>query len=164
MQYRATLEFDKDLARQAVLAFWRRSLGVVAMIAPLVFIAMLIQDFLSGDRSWYLGSLALGTVIVVGLPIVVYLAHYQNSMAKLREMGNPVASFIADDDSFTLTSKIGTSAFKWNTIKEVWKFEGFWLLLFSRAHFATIPLKDVSEDMRAFVSERVTAGGGKVDS
>jgi hypothetical protein len=163
MQYRAKLSYDKNLAKRAVWAFWRRSLGIVAMIAPFAFIALLVQSLMSVNQSWYVGSLIAGTLITVGLPIVVYLAHYQNSMAKLREMGNPVAIFVADDESFTLTADIGSSTFKWSTIEEIWKFDGFWLLLFSRAHFATIPLEEVSDDMRTFVSERVAAAGGKVD-
>jgi hypothetical protein len=44
----------------------------------------------------------------------------------------------------------------------VWRFESYWLLLFSKAHFATIPLEGISEQMRVYVLERVKCAGGKI--
>jgi hypothetical protein len=96
----------------------------------------------------------------LGMPMVVYWVHYRNSMAKFRDMKEPVATFLADEDSFTLTSDYGSSTLKWKAIKEVWEFEGFWLLLFSKANFATIPLDGVSDEMRSYVLERVKRNGG----
>jgi hypothetical protein len=52
---------------------------------------------------------------------------------------------------------------KWEAIKDVWGFEGFWLLLFSKAHFVTIPLEDVSSEMRLLVIEKVKQSGGSVE-
>jgi hypothetical protein len=92
----------------------------------------------------------------------VYWVHYRNSMAKLRDMKEPVATFVADEDTFTLASDHGSSTLKWEAIKEVLKFDGFWLLLFPKAHFATIPLDDVSDAMRSYVLERVKRSGGSV--
>jgi hypothetical protein len=63
---------------------------------------------------------------------------------------------------YTLASDHGSSTLKWEAIKEVWGFQGFWLLLFSKAHFATIPLDDLSDEMRSYVLERVKRSGGRV--
>jgi hypothetical protein len=45
----------------------------------------------------------------------------------------------------------------------VWKLKSCWLLLFSKAHFMTFPLANVSEEMRTFILQRIAANGGKVD-
>jgi len=158
----ATLKYDEHLVNRAVRSYWRRSLGFSVFIgAPLLCIILAIQ-LASGDRSWYMGLLAGATILGAGMPILVYWVHYRNSMAKFRDMKEPVATFVADDDSFTLASDHGSSTLKWEAIREVWGFEGFWLLLFSKAHFATIPLDGLSDEMRSYVLERVKRNGGRV--
>ncbi len=158
----ATLKYDERLVNRAVRSYWRRSLGLSVLVGvPLLCIFLAIQ-VAGGDRSWYVGLLAGFTILGVGMPILVYWIHYRNSMAKFRDMKVPVATFTADEDSFTLASDHGSSTLKWEAIKEVWGFQGFWLLLFSKAHFATIPLDGLSDEMRAYVLERVRRSGGRV--
>jgi hypothetical protein len=158
----ATLKYDESLVNRAVRSYWRRSLGISVIVGvPLLclFLALRIAD---GDRSWYVGLLAGAALLGIGMPILVYWVHYRNSMAKFRDMKEPVATFVADEASFTLTSDHGSSTLRWEAIKEVWGFDGFWLLLFSKAHFATIPLDGVSDEMRLYVIERVKQCGGRV--
>jgi ABC-type Co2+ transport system permease subunit len=158
----ATLKYDERLVNRAVRSYWRRSLGLSVLVGvPLICIVLAIQ-VASGDRSWYMGLLAGAAILGVGMPILVYWVHYRNSMAKLRDMKQPVATLIADEESFTLASDHGSSTLKWEAIKEIWGFEGFWLLLFSKAHFATIPLEGLSQEMREYILEKVKRGGGRV--
>jgi ABC-type Co2+ transport system permease subunit len=158
----ATLKYDERLVNRAVRSYWRRSLGLSVLVGvPLICVFLAIQ-VASGDRSWYTGLLAGAAILGVGMPILVYWVHYRNSMAKLRDMKQPVATLVADEESFTLTSDHGSSTLKWEAIKEIWGFQGFWLLLFSKAHFATIPLEGLSEEMRAYILEKVKRSGGRV--
>ncbi len=161
MQHRATLRYDVSLVNRAVRSYWRRSLGLGVLLGVPVLCVLLAIRIVNGDRSWFVGLLAGAALLGIGMPILVYWVHYRNSMAKFREMREPVAIFTADDDSFTLTSDKGSSTLRWDSIKEVWGFDGFWLLLFSKAHFATIPLEGVSQEMRAFVVEKVKLNGGQ---
>jgi len=158
----ATLKYDEHLVNRAVRSYWRRSLGVGVLIAVPLLCVFLVMRIADGDRSWYVGLLAGAVLIGIAMPILVYWVHYRNSMAKFRDMKVPVATFVADEDSFTLASDHGSSTLKWEAIKEIWGFEGFWLLLFSKAHFATIPLEGLSDEMRTYVVERVKRSGGSV--
>jgi hypothetical protein len=134
---------------------WSVLLGV-----PLLGV-VLANRLVEGDRSWMAGMLAAALLIGLVMPIAVYCVHYRNSMGKLRDMREPRATFIADEESFTLTSEAGSSTLKWDSVKEVWEFESYWLLMFTKAHFATIPLADVSAEMRSFVLDKVKQGGGR---
>jgi hypothetical protein len=159
--YRATLKYDAPLIVRAVRSYWRRSLGWSTLLGVPALCAYLAYLVMSGDRSWRLG-LAIGAAAVgVLMPFLVYRVHFRNSMAKLQQMRSPSAVLDVEQDSFTVTSDIGASTLRWDTVKELWRFDEYWLFLFSRAHFMTIPLVDVSADMRAFIRERVTANGGK---
>jgi len=115
-----------------------------------------------GDRSWVVGLTAAVVLLGVVMPVAVYLVHYRNSMRKFRQMSPPVAEFVADDDTFTLSSDRGTTSLKWNAVTEVWRFESLWLLLFSKAQFVTLPLEDVPGPMQAFILDRVKSSGGKI--
>jgi hypothetical protein len=160
-KYRATLTYTEPLVARAVILYWRRSIGIGLVVAVLVTIAALLWLVTNGDRTWMVGLLGAVVALGISFPALVYVVHYRNSMGKFREMGNPVAEFIVDDDAFTLASDRGTTTLKWTAIREVWRFESLWLLLFSRAQFVTVPLDGVSEQMRAFVLERIKASGGK---
>jgi hypothetical protein len=162
MQYRATLTYSEPLVARAVALYWRRSVSIGLVVAVLVTIAALLWFVTNGDRTWVVGL--LGAVVALGVlfPALVYVVHYRNSMGRFREMAKPVAEFIVDDDAFTLTSDRGTTTLKWSAIREVWRYDLLWLLLFSRAQFVTVPLDGVSEQMRVFVLERIRASGGKV--
>jgi hypothetical protein len=162
MQYRATLEYDVQLVRRAVRSYWRRSMGWSVLLGVPLLGAVLANRLIDGDRSWQVGLLAGTLLLGVAMPIAVYCVHYRNSMAKLRQMRAPRATFIADDESFTLASESGSSTLKWDSVKEIWVFEGYWLLMFTKAQFVTIPLAGVPAEMRAFVLHRVKQGGGKV--
>ena len=162
MQLRATLKYSEPLVRRAVLSYWRRSLGWGILGAVAFTNAMFIWRIVEGDRSWFVGLLAAFGLFGIVMPVAVYLAHYRNSLGKFREMKNPEATFVADEASFTLTSDVGSSTLRWSSIVEVWRFDTFWLLLFSKAQFATVPLQDVPEQMLSYILERVRGAGGKI--
>ena len=83
-------------------------------------------------------------------------------MKVYQKMRNPTATLRVEDDTFTLSSSIGTTTLHWTAVKELWKFQSSWLLLFSKAQFSTLPIDDLSSEMRAFILERIQAAGGKV--
>ncbi|MCE4556140.1 hypothetical protein [Pelomonas cellulosilytica] len=61
-----------------------------------------------------------------------WVVHYRNCLAKLRDMGTPIAEFTAQDESFPLISGIRTASMKWSCVIEVWRFDGFLLLSYPK--------------------------------
>jgi hypothetical protein len=162
MQHRTTLRYTEALVAQAVRHYWRRTVGYGIFVAVALLIAFLIWRIADGDRSWIVGLAAAVVLFGVLMPITVYVVHYRNSMNKFREMSEPIAEMVAADDEFTLSSDRGTTSLKWALVKEVWRFETIWLLLFSKAQFVTLPVKDVPESMQLFILDRIKATGGKI--
>jgi hypothetical protein len=162
MRHVATLKYDEHLVRRAVNSFWLQSLGWKTLLAAVVVTALFVARLAMNDRSWLVGLLGGMTLLAVVMSLASYWIHYRTSMAKLRELGNPVATLLAEETSFTLSSDAGASILKWNAVTELWRFEGFWLFLFSKAHFATIPLDAMSAEMQSYVVDRVRAAGGKI--
>jgi len=163
MEYEAKLQYDSSLLREALLGFWWRSVTGRLLVALTVGFSGFIYFWLSGDRSWLIG--VFGAVLMFGISMIVavYLVHASNMKKKLKDMGAPEATFRAMEASFSIESGAGSSMLPWSSVTEVWKFKRCWLLIFSRAQFITVPLANVPEEMRAFILQRVTAAGGKVN-
>jgi YcxB-like protein len=132
-----------------LLVLFAMSLGVAALVSQ-------------GDRSWLMGLMGMAIGMGYLMLLCLYVIHLKNSMAKLRDMGSPNATFRADEQSFTLESGIGTSTLQWSTVKELWKFQNVWLLMFTKAHFSTLPVANLPADLQAFILERVQLAGGKI--
>ncbi len=162
MQLRTTLRYSEQLIVQAVRLYWVRSVGFGLLAAVALMIAFLAWRLTEGDRSWVVGLAAAVVLLGVLMPVTVYVAHYRNSMGKFRRMVRPVAELVADQESVTISSDAGSSSLKWGLVKEVWRSETLWLLLLSKSQFMTLPLADLSAEMREFIIERVKASGGKV--
>ncbi len=162
MPHVTTLEYSEPLVRAAVFAFWRRSVGVGFFIALSLIIFSLSFLIWHGDRSWVVGALGAVFLLALTFAFLVYFVHLRNSLAKFRAMGAPVATLSFDDASFTMSSGLGSTSLRWSAVTELWRYPSFWLLLFSKAQFVTIPLATVSPEARAFMLSRVAAVGGKI--
>ena len=162
MQHRATLNYTERLVEKAVRLFWLRTVGYGELVAVVVMTAVLAWRLIEGDRSWFVGVLATLVFLSIAIPLAIYFGHYRNSLGEFREMKQPIAEFVVDEDAFTLSSDLGATTLKWCAVTEVWRFESLWLLLFSKSQFVTIPLDGLPESMREFVLEKVRASGGKI--
>jgi hypothetical protein len=163
MPHEATLIYSTTLLRQAVFAFWRRSVGVGFFVALLVAALGLVVLVVLGQASWLIAALASILVLGIAFAIVVYIAHYRRSLRKFRQMDNPQATFHAEESSFTMSSDIGTTTLQWSAVKELWQFPNVWLLLYSRAQFTTLPLACLPPETQAYIVQCVRVAGGKVD-
>jgi hypothetical protein len=158
----ATLHYSEALVRSAVAAFWWRTVGWKLVLAFLVLAGCLGYMLLVGDRSWFVG--AMGAVLGLGLVFLaaLYLVHLRSSLERFHRMKIKEATLKADSDKLTLVSDVGASELRWSAVSDVWRFEQFWLLFFSRAQFVTLPVADLDSESRNFIADRVRSNGGSV--
>jgi hypothetical protein len=161
--YEATLIYSETLLRQAVFAFWWRSVGVSFFVALLIAAIGLVVLVALGQASWLIGGLAAVLVLGIAFAVFVYVVHYRRSLHKFRQMDKPRATFCANESSFTMSSDIGTTTLQWSAVKELWQFSNVWLLLYSKAQFTTLPLACLSPETQAYIVQCVRTAGGKVD-
>ena len=95
--------------------------------------------------------------------VLLYVIHYRSVMQKFRAMGDPEATLAASEESFSVSSGVGSSTVRWASITQVWQFPTFWLVLFSKAQFMTIPLADITPEAKAFILG-ASSGCGRQDS
>jgi YcxB-like protein len=152
------LRYSEPLLREAVRAFVFRAIirgfGLrffVACAALAFCIAYLLSH---GDRSWVVGALASMLFFVGVFFLIIYLAHYRNTVGRFRQMRVPEASFAYTEEQFTLTSEMGSATLPWSAITEVWRYPRFWLILFSRSQFSTLPLDCLDAETQAFITRK----------
>jgi Na+/melibiose symporter-like transporter len=159
---RATLHYSEALLRSAAFAYARRfvfsAFGVALAVVTAAFVALVG----SGDRSWLVGVLGTSVVMAVGVTIATFTVRLRDSLATLARMPSRTAELVADDDRLCVTSEIGSLSMPWADVREVWRYADFWILVFTRRRVATLPLATLNSEARAFIAERVRAGGGRV--
>ena len=126
MSYETTLIYTEPLVRQAVLASWRRSIGIGYVIALVVSAFILGLLIAQGNSSWLIGSLATALAFGVLIAALLYVFHYRNSLREFREMGSPHATFLIEEASFTIGSSIGTATLQWLVQHPFCKFVTCW--------------------------------------
>lgn len=163
IEYQAKLQYDSALLREALFGFWWRTVTGRLLVAIVISCLGFVYFWVNGDRSWLIGAFGSVLLLGVGMIVAVYFVHFANMKRKLKDMGTPEATFTASESSFSVASGAGSSTIPWSTVTDVWKFKRCWLLLFSKAQFITVPLASVPEEMRAFILQRVSVAGGKID-
>ncbi|WP_435018095.1 YcxB family protein [Tundrisphaera sp. TA3] len=150
------LRYSEPLLREAVRAFVFRTivrqLGIsfffVATLIALFFIYLL----LSHDWDWTVGFLGAGLPFACLMFISLYVVHARSTIGRFRRMRSPEATFAYNEEQVSFASELGSSTLPWSSIAEVWRFPRFWLLLFSRAQFVTLPLDCLDDQAQAFIS------------
>ena len=155
------LRYSEPVLRAAVRVFVLRSIGRHLGIAFFVVLAGLVADLAwllaHHDRGWMVGFLVAMILFVGAFFAAIYVAHYRNTIGKFRQMLMPEATFGYDEEQFEMTSELGSATMPWSAITEVWRYPRFWLLLFSRSQFVTLPIDCLDEPTQAFIT-RKTAG------
>jgi hypothetical protein len=157
MRHVATLHVTEPLIRSAVMSFWRRSVGWKLIPVLALCGVLLIVLVRSGDRSWGVGVLGTALFFAVLFVALIYFVHLRQSLSKFRALKSPVATLVAEHDSFSIISDIGSSTFGWHALHDIWRFDSYWLLLFSRAQFVTLPVSDLPVEMQSYIQERFLA-------
>lgn len=162
MRHETTLHYTETDIRSAAIGYWRRTLGAHFFIGIAALALGLIWLINLGVKNWFAGAMAAVLVLSISTAIALYMVHFLRGMQKFKAMGNAQATFHAGDSSFTFTSSIGSTTLQWKAVEELWQFQTVWLLLYSKAQFNTLPTRDLSPEMQAFIVDRLQQAGTKI--
>jgi len=79
MTHKATLHFTESLIREAVLCFWKRTVGWAFPIVMALCAIGLVLLVLSGDRSWVVGVLAAVLAFAIAMSVAIYVVHLRGN-------------------------------------------------------------------------------------
>jgi uncharacterized membrane protein YecN with MAPEG domain len=159
---RVTLTYSEQVIKEAVRSVWWRTIGPLFPAVSLLLAAFVIYRAIHGDRSWFIG--VLGATVIIGAAVMIasYFVQLSRSLARLRRMKTPEATLELGEERFRVVSDVGAFEIQWSLIKQLWRFERAWVLLFSGSEFMTLPIDGLSEQSKEFIKDRAKANGAKI--
>jgi hypothetical protein len=101
-------------------------------------------------------------ILVVVVMAAAYIAPYRHALAALRALNPPEATLTLDEGTLSMASNVGSTTVLWSAVTELWRFDRVWLLMFSKAQFVTLPVRCLSPEEQALITEKVRSVGGRV--
>ena len=165
MQHTITFTHQLPLLKHAMRRHCLRTFGPKSLFGAAVAfngICALLLHY-SGYNSWLSAFSAAACVIFTALGIRVYAMNMRHITKKFHDLGTPAeVTFIAEANQFSAHSKAGGMTMPWHSITELRRYADYWLLMFSKAQFITLPTEHLSEQAQTFITERITTHGGKI--
>jgi hypothetical protein len=115
-----------------------------------------------GGRSWYVTAFATIGVLAPVILCLSYFAYRKRYLDSLKRFSSDECVFRFSDDGVEVVSSLGESRFKWQVVEKIWRFPEVWLLFFSKHHYTTLPLDDLTPELRDFISKKVSDNGGEI--
>ena len=162
MRYEVTAQYSEALIKTAVRRLTMKHLGwKVAVVWSLMLIVLVVLLW-NGERDWLVGALGMTLVISMLVSLAAYVKSRRNALAFFRARTTGTTQFVFDDEGFSAASDLGTSTFRWRIIRKVWRFPEAWLLFYSNGTYSTLPTACLSDELLAFILDRVEEVGGKI--
>lgn len=157
MKFDTIATYSEKTVRDSVRAFWWKKLGKELFWAAPVFIVGAIMIYASPEK-WYYGAFLSVVCGIAMLAIFTgYFVYLKRSLALFSEMGEEECAWSFDDEGFYVKSRIGETKLKWQALKEILKFEEFWLLVYKNGAYSTLPLAGISQECKDFVETSINA-------
>lgn len=153
-----TLRYSEPLLRAAVRAFCLRAvvrgLGLRFFVVLAIVIACVTALLAQGARGWAVPFMISALLFAALFITTIYIAHLRNTVGTFRRMRRPEGTLSFDEEQFTLASELGTAILPWSAVTEVWRYPRFWLLLFARNQFATLPVECLDQEAQDFITRK----------
>ena len=127
--YHFEVKYSEAVARAAVRATMIRSIKKRLDWKRQSFlaftVAVLIYSFAKYGFTWI--DTAIGSVYLFGIVflIILYRNAVRQSIARLRKMKSPVGQFNLTEDTFTVSTELGSSTLPWPSIESLSEHDGF---------------------------------------
>ncbi len=153
--YNATPALAKQAARKYI---WHR-VGFWLLLNALVLMVCLVM-LLGGNRSWYVFVLPA----IAGMKLWAWFSSYLMAGASIEEVADNKVTVLVDDDALKMDYANAESKTDWNDSMQIQRFNELWLINFLDTDSRTyIPTDAMSNEVQAFIVEKVTESGGTVN-
>ena len=153
--------YTEPMLRRAVRLFVWRSSGEILrrrgwlLLVAIALIGMGLARGWRTDPSWVLAAYIAATALVPLVFLLVWRAHFVNTVGKFRSMASPTAEFVFRDQDMSISSALGSVSLPWTRLIDVWETPEFWMMFLTRSQFVTLPVASLSEEARVFLRSRL---------
>ena len=157
MRRTITVTYTEEMLRDAVKAFvWRRLIvNQHLWVAEIATILLFLWQLWSDGTEWLTGVFGSLVLLYPAVIIVVWVAHYRNTVGKFRKMSTRQATFAFHDEGFDVASEVGSVKVPWSTVTEIWQRPTYWMIFMAINQFMTLPTQTADINDLAFVKSKV---------
>jgi YcxB-like protein len=161
MNHQFTIQFTEEHIKYACRKFFVRYVGIGLPIVCLLLMIALAQRLTSGKMDILTGCYLAIVVMGVGFFLSAYIQRRSYLLSQFRKTGN-VVSYELSEEFFKAKSEMGSTELKWETFKGIWIFPKVWLLMFDKAGYLTLPVEQISDEIKESLKRKIVSVGGKI--
>jgi len=161
MSHQFTIQFTEEHIKYACRKFFVRYVGIGLPVVGVLMVAAFVQRLSYGKIDFLAGCCLAVVAMGASVFIAAYLQRRSYSLSQFRKYGNTV-SYELSEEFFKAKSEMGATELKWENFKGIWIFPKVWLLMFDKAGYLTLPVDQVSGEVKEFVKQKVISVGGKI--
>jgi len=153
--------FTEPMLRRAVRLFVWRSSGEILrrrgwlLLVAIAFIGVGLASSWNSGPSWLLAVYMTPIALLPLVFLLVWRAHFVNTVGTFRSMASPTAEFVFRDQDMSISSDLGSGTLPWTRFVDVWETPEFWMMFLTRSQFVTLPVASLSEEARVFLRSRL---------
>jgi hypothetical protein len=158
-----TAAYTESIAKEAVAEYVKRRLLKNWTLWMLMLVSAGWAIYLWHlQQSFWAGILTVVAILPIILVVIVWRAHWTNTVGKFRRLRNPEAMFSFENGRMLVRSSEGEGTIPIAGIKEIWKLKDFWMLFVTANSFMTLPVRQLDADTLAILEAHLagTKQGG----
>lgn len=156
-----TVRYTSEHCLATAWRYWQRRMGLRYALEVAIGVGLLLLAT-QGPYRW----LEVAIMIAVGFFALLgaghFFLHWHRALQGMRALDPPQSTWILAEEGIGQKSSLGESAAPWKNVREVWRFDDLWLLVWGRDVYSTIPLDQLPRGARQMIERRVREAGGKI--
>ena len=157
------MTYDRDTLTSAPHRLSIHTIGPVGVVVWVLFVALLLQRVVAGERSVFVGALGAFVVLVAFYYGASFVVAHRRAVAAFDRRSDKTGEFVFTEQGFSMRYDLGYREWPWRAVAEVWRTKRSWIVIFTAwSGYLTLPIADVSDQTRTFVLEQVARVGGRV--
>jgi len=156
-----TVRYTRDHCLASAWRYWQKRLGYRYALELAIGLGLLALAT-RGPYRWLEIALMVAVGIFALLGAAIFFLHWLRALQGLRALSPPESTWTLTEEAIAQKSNLGESAIAWQALREVWRFENLWLLVWGRDLYSTIPIGQLPPAARKMIERRVKETGGRL--
>jgi hypothetical protein len=156
-----TVRYTKDHCLASAWRYWQRRLGKRYALELVIGVGLLVLSG-QGPYRWLEVALMIAVGAFAFLGAAIFFLHWYRARQGLASLDPPESRWVLTEEAIAQKSSLGESAIGWPALREVWRFDDLWLLVWGKDIYSTIPIGQLPRNARALIERRVKEAGGRV--
>lgn len=157
MTHSIEVKYDRLIVKRALNCFMFKRLGWLGILAVTIPILISIEILVMGFNTTPTYMYVLFALFSIYGSVVAYIYYLRLNTSEVffAKTNNPTVNFIFSDISVTAQSDLGCSEIKWEAFDEILKFKYFWLLIYARSGYLTLPISALSQECKELIESKI---------